>query len=154
MKDFLKLDYEDNQNITYVCLFSTILLFSFNFKNIFDSNFFDLYKLPIFSVFLRASLIVGIVFVFSILQYLMKTRNFGTPLKDSFTKEQKELQEKSKEKRGNVFLGSLLNSLIGIFVVVFFNMYFSSRISIPQTRYRSVRRPQRLRSSLKSFSFL
>ena len=59
---------------------------------------------------------VAFAYTLSCVGYLILTRSYGTPLKDSYTEEQLRLKRESATRRGNAFLASLVASSCMLFV--------------------------------------
>ncbi len=59
---------------------------------------------------------VAFAYTLTCVGYLVITRSYGTPLKDSYTQEQLRLKRVSADKRGHAFLVSLVASSCVIFV--------------------------------------
>lgn len=66
------------------------------------------------SIYLAYSMLI---YVFASLFYLVLTRNLGTPFKDSLTKEQNIIKNKSASKRRRIFYMGLAVGLILIVVI-------------------------------------
>lgn len=76
--------------------------------------------LPGVHLFLIFSTLFTSTIILSSFFYIWQTRNIGTPLLDSLTKEQKEIRAESKKKRGNIFYSAMLAANIAS--LVFFLM--------------------------------
>ena len=68
-------------------------------------------KVPIYLAYAMAAYSLASLF------YMVSTRNVGTPLKDSYSKEQLTIKYKSKKVRGNIFYMSLLAAIVILFLV-------------------------------------
>ena len=69
---------------------------------------------------------ISIVYVIACLVYIILTRRIGTPLQDSFSEEQKNLQRYSSHKRAQIFAIGMIIGFVVVFNVEPFKILSSS----------------------------
>lgn len=68
-------------------------------------------KVPVYLAYVMAGYTIASMF------YLMFTKNIGTPLKDSYTKEQLEIKKKSAKTRKDIFIKSAILAAVILYSV-------------------------------------
>ena len=67
--------------------------------------------LPVLLSYITISYFIASIF------YIMMTRNIGTPFKDSLTKQQRLIKQKSSKKRMNIFITGFFITLFLLFII-------------------------------------